>query len=98
MIAHNGSGLRFWILIDILPPESKILNLVKTAERLIRLELYKRLVDGEPQYSSFKCSYNHLGGSLRKLGNFFENQPDILERDLHYDETSGDIWEDKRSH
>ena len=102
MIAHNGSGFDSYIILNNLPEWCSIVNMIKTGKGIISLKIHNGNVDikngskGKPQYITFVCSMNHLSSSLRKLGETFGLQKELLKQEMNHTEIYEDTWEDKR--
>ena len=103
LVAHNGSGFDTWIILNNLPKECKIMNMIKNGKGIISLKIYNGMVDvkanskGKPQYLTFVCSMNHMKSSLRKLGETYKLQPELLKQEMNHEEIYEDTWQSKRS-
>ena len=95
MIAHNGSGFDIWIILYNLPEWCSIGNMIKTGKGIISLKIHNGNVEckngskGKPQYITFVCSMNHLSASLRKLGETFGLQKELLKQEMNHTEN---LW------
>ena len=102
MIAHNGSGFDSWIILNNLPEWCKIVNMIKTGKGIISLKIHNGNVDiknnskGKPQYITFVCSMNHLSSSLKKLGETYGLQKELLKQEMNHTEIYEDTWMDKK--
>ena len=73
MVAHNGSGLDSWIILDNLPEWCRTTKLIKTVKGIINMKIYngmckvKKHSKGQPQYLIFNFSANHMKSSLKKI-------------------------------
>ena len=101
MIAHNGSGFDAWIILYNLPDWCSIASMIKTGKGIINLKILNGFVGGKngskgkPQYITFVCSMNHLSSSLKKLGETFGLQKELLKQEMNHTEIYEDTWWDK---
>ena len=102
MIAHNGSGLDSWIILDNLPEWARITSMIKTGKGIINMKIYNGMCDvksnskGKPQYLIFNCSANHMKSSLRKLGETYKLQAEVLKQEIDHTEIYEDTWQDQQ--
>ena len=102
MIAHNGSGFDSWIILDNLPEWCRITSMIKTGKGIINMKIYNGMCDikpnikGKPQYLIFNCSANHMKSSLRKLGETYKLQTEVLKQEIDHTEIYEDTWESQR--
>ena len=71
MHAHNGSGFATWIVLNDLPCDKHIVDIIKNGKGIIELKVFKGLIHKKnkqsPQYLHFRCGMTHLNYSLKKL-------------------------------
>ena len=108
MIAHNGSGFDSWIILDNLPEWCRITSMIKTGKGIINMKIYNGMCNvktnkerkivskGQPQYLVFNCSANHMKSSLRKLGETYKLQKEVLKQEIDHTEIYEDTWEAQR--
>ena len=102
MIAHNGSGLDSWIILDNLPEWARITSMIKTGKGIINMKIYNGMCDvksnskGKPQYLIFNCSANHMKPSLRILGETYKLQAEVLKQEIDHTEIYEDTWQDQQ--
>ena len=69
--AHNGSGFDTWIILDNLPCDKHIVNIIKNGKSIIELKAFNGLIHKNnkqiPQYLHFRCGMTHLNYSLKNL-------------------------------
>ena len=76
--------------------------MIKTGKGIISLKIHNGNVDikngskGKPQYITFVCSMNHLSSSLKKLGETFGLQKELLKQEMNHTEIYEDTWMDKK--
>ena len=103
LIAHNGSGFDTWIILNNLPEGCKIMNMIKNGKGIISLKIFNGMVDvksnskGKPQYLTFTCSMNHMKSSLRKLGETYKLQTELMKQEMNHTEIYEDTWKSKKS-
>ena len=108
MIAHNGSGFDNWIILDNLPEWCRITSMIKTGKGIINMNIYngmcnvktnkegKLISKGQPHYLIYNCSANHMNSSLRKLGETYKLQAEVLKQESDHTEIYEDTWQDQR--
>ena len=73
MHAHNGSGFDTWIVLNNLPCDKYIVDIIKNGKSIIELKVFNGLIHKNnkqiPQHLHFRCGMTHLNYSL-KLGDF----------------------------
>ena len=98
--ADNGSGFDNSIILNNLPCDKHIINIIKNGEGLIELKVFNGSVEKNkkqlPQYLCFRCAMTHLSYSLKKLGRTFKLQKEILKTEMNHDEVDGDNYKDKK--
>ena len=76
--AHNGSGFDTWIILNDLPCDKHIVDIIKKCKGIISLKIFNGYIyNGKkqiPQYLIFRCGMTHLNYSLKKLGKTFKLQ------------------------
>ena len=72
MHAHNGSGFDTWIVLNNLPYDKHIVNIIKNGKGIISLRVFNGYIyNGKkqiPQYLFFRCGMTRFNYSLKKLG------------------------------
>ena len=67
---HNGSGFDTWIVLNNVPCDKRIVNIIKNGRGIIELKVFNGFVEKNkkqiPQYSHFGCGMTHLIYSLKK--------------------------------
>ena len=70
MHAHNGSGFDTWIVLNNLPRDKHIVDIIKNGKGIIELKVFNGLIIKNnkpiPQYLHFRCGMTHLNSSLEK--------------------------------
>ena len=72
--------------------------MIKTGKGIISLKIYNGNVGfkngskGKPQFITFVCSMNHLSSSLRKLGETYGLQKELLKQEMNHTEIYEDTW------
>ena len=103
LIAHNGSGFDTWIILNNLPEGCKIMNMIKNGKGIISLKIFNVMVDvksyskSKLQYLTFTCSMNHMKSSLRKLGETYKLQSELMKQEMNHTEIYEDTWKSKKS-
>ena len=76
MHAHNGSGFDTWIILNNLPCDKHIVDIIKNGKGIIELKVFNGLIYKNnkqiPQYLQFRCGMTRLKYSLKKLGKTFK--------------------------
>ena len=97
--AHNGSGFDTWILLNNLPCDRRIVNIIKYGKGIIELKVFIGYIDKNkkqiPQKLHFRCGMTHLNYSSEKLGRTFKLQKELLKTQMNHDEIDGDNYKDK---
>ena len=82
--AHNGSGFDTWIVLNNLPCDKRIVNIIKNGKGVIELKVFNGYIQSKkstkqiPHYLHFRCGMTHLNYSLKKLGKTFKLQKELL--------------------
>ena len=66
--AHNGSGFDTWIILNNLPCDKHIVDIIKTGQGMIELKVFNGYFEKNkqiPQYLHFRCGMTHLNYSLK---------------------------------
>ena len=96
--AHNGSGFDTWIILNNLPCDKHIVDIIKNGKGIIELKVFNGLIYKNnkqiPQYLHFRCGMTHLNYSLKKLGKTFELPKELLKTEMNHDEIDGDNYKD----
>ena len=73
--AQNGCGFDSWIVLNNLPCDKRIVDVIKNGKRIIESNVFNGLVGKNkkqfPPYLHFKCGMTHLSYSSKKLGKTF---------------------------
>ena len=74
--AHNGSGFDTWIILNNLPCDKNIVDIIKNGKSIISSRVFNGSIQNNkkqiPQYLIFRCGMTHLNYSLKKLGKTFK--------------------------
>ena len=88
-----------WILLNNLPCDKHIVDIIKNGKRIIELEMYIGYIEKNnkqiPQYLHFRCGMTHLNYSLKKLGKTFKLQKELLKTEMDHDGVDGDNYKKK---
>ena len=99
--AHNGSGFDTWVVLDNLPCDKRIVNIVKNGKGIIQLKVFNGFIQCKTstkqisQYLHIRCDMTHLNYSLKKLGKTFKLQKELLKTEMNHDDVDGDNYKDK---
>ena len=95
MHAHNVSGFDTWIILNNLPCDKHIVDIIKNGKGIIELKVFNGLIQKNnkqnPQYLHFRCGMTHLIYSLKNLGKTFK-LPELLKTEMNYDQIDENIW------
>ena len=98
--AHNGSGFDTWIILNNLPCDKHIVDIIKNGKGIIELKVFNGLIEKNnkqiPQYLHFRCGMTHLNYTLKKLGKTFELPKELLKTEMNHDEITADNYKDKK--
>ena len=98
--AHNGSGFDTWIVLNTLPCDKRIVNLIKNGKHIIELKVLNGYIDKNkkqiPQYLRFTCGLTHLNYLLKKLGKTFKLPKELLKTEINHDEIDENNWREKK--
>ena len=98
--AHNGSGFDTWIILNNLPCDKHIVNIIKNGKGVISLKVFNGYIQNNnkqiPQYLIFRCGMTHLNYSLKKLGKTFELPKELLETEINHDDIDANNYKDKK--
>ena len=76
MHAHNGSGFDTWIILNNLPCDKHIVDIIKNGNGIIELKVFNGLIHKNdeqiPQYLHSKCGMTHSNYGFKKLGKTFK--------------------------
>ena len=67
--AHNGSGFDTWTVLNNLPCDKRIVNIIKKGKSIIESKVFNGYIEKKkqiPQYLHFRCGMTHLNYSLKK--------------------------------
>ena len=96
--AHNGSGFDTWIVLNILPHDKRIVNIIKYGKGIIELKVFNAYFEKKkqiPQYVHFRCGMTHLNYSLKNLGKTSKLQKEFLKTEMNHDEIDYNNYKDK---
>ena len=100
MHAHNGSGFDTWIILNNLPCDKHIVDIIKNGKGIIELKVLNGLIHKNnkqiPQYLHFRCGMTHLNYSLKKLGKTFKLPKELLKTEMNHDDIDGENYRDKK--
>ena len=100
MHAHNGSGFDTWVVLNSLPCDTHIVDIIKNGEGIIQLKVFNDLIYKNnkqiPQYLHFRCGMTLLNSSSKKLGKTFKLPKELLKTEMNYDDIDGDNYKDKK--
>ena len=100
MHAHNGSGFDTWIILNNLPCDKHIVDIIKNGEGIIELKVFNGLIHKNnkqiPQYLHFRCGMTHLNYSLKKLGKTFKLPKELLKTEMDHDDIDQHNYKDKK--
>ena len=98
--AHNGSGFDSWIILNNLPCDKHIVDIIKNGKGIISLKIFNGYIEKNkkqvPQHLIFRCSMTHLNYSLEKLGKTFELPKELLKTEMDHDEIDANNYKDKK--
>ena len=98
--AHNGSGFDTWTILNNLPCDKHINDIIKNGKGIISLKIFNGYIAKNnkeiPQYLIFRCGMTHLNDSLKKLGKNFKLPKELLKTELNHDEINGMNYKDKK--
>ena len=90
LYAHNASGSYTWIILNNLPCDKHIVDIIKNVKGIISLRVFNGYIyNGKieiPQSLIFRWGMTHLISSLKKLGKTFKLQKELLETAMSHDE------------
>ena len=99
--AHNGSRFDTWIVLNNLPCDKRIVNILKNGKGIIELKVFNGYIQSRTsrkqirQYLQFRCGMNHLNYSLKKLDKTFKLQKELLKTEMNHDDVDGDNYKDR---
>ena len=100
MHAHNGSGFDTWIVLNNLPCDKHIVDIIKIGRNIIELKVFNGLIYKNnkqiPQYLHFRCGMIHSNYSLKKLGKTFKLPKELLKTEMNHDEIDENNWKDQK--
>ena len=100
LIAHNGIGFDSYVVLNNLPQWRSVVKLIKNGAGIVSLKIFNGYVDQNkkiPQYVHFRCGRVHINESLRKIGESYKLQENLLKKELEHDEIYEDTWEEKEN-
>ena len=98
--AHNGSGFDTWVVLNNLPCDKHIVDVIKNGKGNISMRVFIGYIQNNkkqiPQYLVFRCCMTHLSFSLRKLGKTCKLRKESLKTEMNHDEIDENKWRDKK--
>ena len=98
--AHKGSGFDTWIVLNNLPCDKTIVDIIKNGKSIIDLKGFIGYIQNNkkqiPQYLHFRCGMTHFNYSLKKLGRPFKLQKDLLTTEMNQDEIEYNNYRHKK--
>ena len=99
--AHIGSVFDTWIILNNLPREKHIVDIIKNGKRFIERKVFNGYIQNKkkqiPQYLHFRCGMTHFSYSLKKLGKTFKLQKEMFKTEMNHGQIDENIWKDKRN-
>ena len=99
--AHNGSGFDTWIVLDNLPCDKHIVDIIKNGKGINELKVFNGLIYKNnkqvPQYLHFRCGMTPLNYSLKKLVKTFKLPKELLKTEMNHDDIDGDNYKDEKN-
>ena len=100
MHAHSGIGFDTWILLNNLPCDKHIVDIIKIGEVIFSLKISNGYIEKNkkqiPQKTIFRCGMTQLKYSLEKIGKTFEIQKELVKTEMDHDEVHGNNYKDKK--
>ena len=100
MHAHNGTGFDTWIVLNNLPCDKHIVDIIKNGKGIISLKIFNGYIAKNnkqiPQNLHFRCRMTHLNYSLKILGKTFKLRKELLKSEMNHDEIEENNWSDKK--
>ena len=98
--AHNGSGFDSWIILNNLPCDKHIVDIIKNGKGIISLKIFNSYIEKNkkqfPQHLIFRCGMTHLNYSLKKLGKTFKLPKELLKTEMNHDDIDGDNYKNEK--
>ena len=98
--AHNVYDFDTWIVLNNIPCDKRVVNIIKNGKGVIKLEVFNGYIGKNkkqiPQYVHFRCGMTHLFYSFKKLGITFRLQKELLKTEMDLDEIDGSNYKDKK--
>ena len=103
MHAHHGSGFDTWIILNYLPCDKHIVDIIRKGKGIISSKIFNGCIEKNkkqiPEHLMFRCSMTHLNYSLKKLGKTFKIPKEFLKTEMDHDEIDAnkykyekDVW------
>ena len=87
--AHNGSGFDKWIMLNNIPCDKHIADIIKNGKSFISMKVFiaffEKIYKQKPQYLIFRCGMTQLKCSLKKSGRTFKLQKKLLKTGMKHD-------------
>ena len=100
LIAHSGSGFDTYVVLNNLPQWRSIVKPIKNGAGIVSLKIFNGYVNPVkkiPQYVHFRCGRVHINQSLKKIGESYKLQKNLLKKELEHDEIFEDTWESREN-
>ena len=100
LIAHNGSCFDSYVVLNNLPQWRSVVKLIKNGAAIVSLKIFNGYLDQiekTPQNVHFRCGRVHIIRSLKKIGESYKLQENLLKKELEHDEIYEDTWEAKEN-
>ena len=98
--AHNGSGFDTWIVLNNLPCDKHIVDIIENGKGIIELKVFNGLIQKInkqiPQYLHFSCGMTHFIYSLKDLGKTFKLPKELLKTEMNHIDIDHDNYKDKK--
>ena len=69
LLAHNASRFDNWKVLNILPCDKRVVNIIKNGKGIIKLKVFNGYIEKNtkqiPQYPHFRCGMTHLNYSIK---------------------------------
>ena len=97
--AHNGSGFDTWIILNNLPCDKHIVDIIKNGNGINFLRVCNGYIQNNkkhiPQYLILRCGMKHLVFSLKKIGKTFILQKELVKTEMNHKKLTL-IWREKK--
>ena len=104
--ARKGSGFDTWIVLNNLPCDEHIVNIIKSGKGIVSLKVFNGLIYKNNKQTPknlifrqnliFSCGMTHLNYSLEKLLKTFKLPKELLKTEMNHDDIDRDNYKDKK--